>query len=79
MTFAKMLKILGVKTLYKECCENLFLVNQYINLLFKKNKDFDTSRYMREIKEYLRMDFENSILDCKSNVLEVLEKINYEG
>lgn len=79
MTFAKMLKTLGVRALYKECCENLFLVNQYINILFKKSKDFDTSRYMQEIKEYLRIDLENSILDYKSNVLEVIEKINYEG
>lgn len=79
MTFTKMIKALGIKTLFEECNENLLLVRQFINIRFKKNDNFDTSRYMREIKEYLRIDFNKTMLNFKPNVLEVIEKINYVG
>ncbi len=79
MTFTKMIKVLGVKALYEEFNENLLLVKQFINIYFKKNKNFDTSRYMREIKEYLIIDFNRTMLNFKPNVLEVIKKINYEG
>lgn len=79
MTFAKMIKVLGIKALFEECNENLLLVKQFINIHFKKNENFDTSKYMRDIKEYLRIDFNRTMLNFKPNVLEVIEKINYEG
>lgn len=79
MTFTKMIKALGIKALFEECNENLLLVRQFINIRFKKNDNFDTSRYMREIKKYLRIDFNKTMLNFKPNVLEVIEKINYEG
>ena len=79
MTFTKMIKVLDVKALYEEFNENLLLVKQFINIYFKKNKNFDTSRYMREIKEYLIIDFNRTMLNFKPNVLEVIKKINYEG
>lgn len=79
MTFAKMIKILGIKALFELSNKNLLLVRQFINIHFKKNERFDTSRYMREIKEYLRIEFDKTHLDYKPNVLEVIEKINYEG
>lgn len=79
MTFTKMIKVLGIKALFEECNENLLLVRQFINIYFKKNKNFDTSRYMREIKEYLIIDFNRTMLNFKPNVLEVIKKINYEG
>lgn len=74
-----MIKVLGIKVLFEECNENLLLVRQFINIRFKKNDNFDTSRYMREIKEYLRIDFNRTMLNFKPNVLEVIEKINYVG
>ena len=79
MTFTKMIKVLGVKALYEEFNENLLLVKQFINIYFKKNKNFDTSRYMREIKEYLIIDFNITMLNFNPNVLEVIKKLNYEG
>lgn len=79
MTFTMMIKVLGIKALFEECNENLLLVRQFINIYFKKNKNFDTSRYMREIKEYLIIDFNRTMLNFKPNVLEVIKKINYEG
>lgn len=79
MTFTKMIKVLGIKALFEECNENLLLVRQFINIRFKKNDNFDTSRYMREIKEYLIIDFNRTMLNFKPNVLEVIKKINYEG
>lgn len=79
MSFIKMIKILGIKALCEEINENLLLVKQFINIHFKKNESFDTSRYMREIKKYLHIDFNRTMLNLKPNVLEVIEKINYEG
>lgn len=79
MSFIKMIKILGIKALCEEFNENLLLVKQFINIHFKKNESFDTSRYMREIKKYLHIDFNRTMLNLKPNVLEVIEKINYEG
>lgn len=79
MTFTKIIKVLGIKALFEECNENLLLVKQFINIHFKKNESFDTSKYMRDIKEYLRIDFNRTMLNFKPNVLEVIEKINYEG
>lgn len=79
MTFAKMIKVLGIKALFEECNKDLLLVKQFINIHFKKNENFDTSRYMREIKKYLRIDFNKTMLNFKPNVLEVIKKINYEG
>ena len=79
MTFTKIIKILGIKALFEECNENLLLVKQFINIHFKKNESFDTSRYMRDIKEYMIIDFNRTMLNFKPNVLEVIEKINYEG
>ena len=34
---------------------------------------------MREIKEYLIIDFDKTYFGYKPNMLEVIEKINYEG
>lgn len=79
MTFSKMIKVLGIKALLEECNNNLLLVRQFINIHFKKNESFDTSRYMREIKEYLIIDFDKTYFVYKPNMLEVIEKINYEG
>lgn len=79
MTFTKMIKVLGIKALFEECNENLLLVKQFINIHFKKNDSFDTSRYMRDIKDYLGIDFNRTMLNFKPNVLEVIEKVNYEG
>ena len=79
MTFVEMIKVLGVKALYEEFNENLLLIKQFINIHFKKNESFDTSRYMREIKKYLIIDFNKTMLKFKPNVLEVIKKINYEG
>jgi hypothetical protein len=79
MTFVEMIKVLGVKALYEEFNENLLLIKQFINIHFKKNESFDTSRYMREIKKYLIIDFNKTMLNFKPNVLEVIKKINYEG
>ena len=79
MTFVEMIKVLGVKALYEEFNENLLLIKQFINIQFKKNESFDTSRYMREIKKYLIIDFNKTMLNFKPNVLEVIKKINYEG
>lgn len=79
MTFVEMIKVLGVKVLYEEFNENLLLIKQFINIHFKKNESFDTSRYMREIKKYLIIDFNKTMLNFKPNVLEVIKKINYEG
>lgn len=79
MTFSKMIKVLGIKALLEECNNNLLLVRQFINIHFKKNESFDTSRYMREIKEYLIIDFDKTYFGYKPNMLEVIEKINYEG
>ena len=79
MTFANMIKVLGIKALFEECNENLLLVKQFINIHFKKNKSFDTSRYMQDIKEYLSINFNNTYFAYKHNVLEVIEKVNYEG
>lgn len=79
MTFTKMIKVLGIKALFEECNNNLLLIKQFINIHFKKNESFDTSRYMREIKEYLIIDFDKTYFAYKPNVLEVIEKINYEG
>lgn len=79
MTFTKMIKVLGVKALYEEFNENLLLVKQFINIYFKKNKNFDTSRYMREIKEYLIIDFDKTYFAYKTNVLEVIKKVKFEG
>ena len=79
MTFVEMIKVLGVKALYEEFNENLLLIKQFINIHFKKNESFDTSRYMREIKKYWIIDFNKTMLNFKPNVLEVIKKINYEG
>lgn len=79
MTFSKMIKVLGIKALFEECNNNLLLVRQFIDIHFKKNGSFDTSRYMREIKEYLYINFNKTMLNFKPNVLEVIDKINYEG
>lgn len=76
MTFVEMIKVLGVKALFEEFNENLLLIKQFINIHFKKNESFDTSRYMREIKKYLRIDFNKTMLNFKPNVLEVIEKVN---
>ena len=73
MTFVEMIKVLGVKALYEEFNENLLLIKQFINI------HFNTSRYMREIKKYLIIDFNKTMLNFKPNVLEVIKKINYEG
>lgn len=75
MTFSKMIKVLGIKALLEECNNNLLLVRQFINIHFKKNESFDTSRYMREIKEYLIIDFDKTYFAYKPNVLEVIEKV----
>ena len=79
MTFTKMIKALGIKALFEECKENLLLVRQFINIRFKKNESFDTSRYMRDIKECLCIEFNKTHLDYKPNVLEVIKKVKSEG
>jgi len=63
MTFVEMIKVLGVKALFEEFNENLLLIKQFINIHFKKNESFDTSRYMREIKKYLHIDFDKTYLE----------------
>lgn len=79
MTFSKMIKVLGIKALFEECNKDLLLVKQFINIHFKKNENFDTSRYMREIKEYLIIDFDKTYFAYKHNVLEVIKKVKFEG
>ena len=79
MTFSKMIKVLGIKVLFEECNNNLSLVRQFINMHFKRNESFDTSRYIREIKEYLIIDFDKTCFAYKPNVLEVIKKVKFEG
>lgn len=79
MTFTKMIKVLGIRALFEECNNNLLLIKQFINIHFKKNESFDTSRYMREIKEYLVIDFDKTYFAYKPNVLEVIKKVKFEG
>lgn len=79
MTFSKMIKVLGIRALFEGCNNNLLLVRQFINIHFKKNESFDISRYMREIKEYLTIDFDKTCFAYKPNVLEVIKKVKFEG
>ena len=74
----------NLKLSLKEYHEQLFNFSQrkllYITIiLVLKNESFDTSRYMRDIKECLCIEFNKTHLDYKPNVLEVIKKVKSEG
>ncbi len=78
MTFVEVIKALGARALMEEFKYNLLMVKQFLIIILKKDNDFDTSRYMRDLKKYIREDFNKESLKFKANVLEVLEKIHCE-
>lgn len=75
MTFVEVIKTLGARALMEEFKHDLLMVRQFLIIFLKKDNDFDASRYMRDLKKYMREDFNKESLKFKANVLEVVEKV----
>lgn len=76
MKFQEIIKILGIRTLLKIFKNDLQAIRKYLVIELDKKPNEDISRYMRDIKKIMKIDFDIECKLYKENVLEVINKID---